>query len=176
METKSNLFEYGIAQEHSDIRAHVGVLARKVYVFRTRNGLSAIAEHKPTEKDAFQPGVNGRTASGYLLRVEWIKDIRIRDLSRWPVWEGYREDLDTSEKGRRAVDVVCAMLKRGVFPLWIEATEDDRRSIQISGADIVVFAKQKIQVKCDYRCGSGHPLCTGNLFIQRAERNPLHRV
>lgn len=55
-----------------------------------------------------------------------------------------------------------------------KAEESGDKSVQIAGTDIVVCCKKRIQVKCDSRCGE-RPLGTGNLFLQRAERNPLRR-
>ena len=58
---------------------------------------------------------------------------------------------------------------------WLDAAEDERENVQIQGTDILVFSRKRVQVKCDYRCGD-RPLGTGNVFLQRAERNPLkHR-
>jgi hypothetical protein len=66
-------------------------------------------------------------------------------------------------------------MKRGRFPFWLDATEDERQNVQILGTDILVFARKKVQVKCDYKAGD-KPEGSGNLFLQRAERNPLrHR-
>lgn len=169
------LFNHGIQTEDSDIRAHVAVLAKAVYVFPTRNGIKAIDAHRPVLRSAGQNGVVGKTADGYAVNVEWIEDLRVRRLAHWPVWDNWEKNLSTTEKGRRAVQVVCEMLKRGVFPLWLNAFDDPRQSVQIKGTDIVIFARKKIQVKCDYSAGNGHPQCTGRLFLQVAERNPLRR-
>jgi hypothetical protein len=177
METSVELFNHGILTENSDIRAHVGVLAKSVFVFQTADGIRAIEQYNPIVKPAFQPGVDGKTADGYLVKLEWIRDLRTRKLAHWPVWDGWTDALSTSDKGVRAVRVICEMLKRAVFPLWIDGTYDDeRKTIQIKGTDVVVFARKRIQVKCDYRAGTGHPMCTGNVYLQFAERNPLKRI
>jgi hypothetical protein len=73
-----------------------------------------------------------------------------------------------------AVLCVIAAMKRGRFPFWLDAAEDKRENVQIQGTDIVVFCRKKVQVKCDYAAGD-KPNGTGNLFLQRAERNPLRR-
>lgn len=179
------LFHYGIRTEKSDIRAHVGVLARSVFIFRTKHGIEAIEKHNPPLRPAYQGGVVGKTAEGYPVQMGWVRDLRVRNLSHWPVWDGWTQALSTTEKGRRAVKLVCELLKHGLFPLWVNADDDDRKSIQLHGTDVVVFARQRIQVKCDYRAGwvndgtirkhPGHPMCTGNLFLQDYERNPLQR-
>ena len=93
---------------------------------------------------------------------------------------GFIETLSTSEKGDRAVDIVSAFLKSGRFPLWLEGEFVTDREIQITGTDIKVKGNWKIEVKCDFRAsderGQPHPNCTGNLYLQVAERNPLRRI
>jgi hypothetical protein len=176
MSVETGLFPHGILTEKSDVRAHVGVLAKTVYVFKTANGIRAILKHHPETLPAFQPGVKGKTAEGYVVKLNQIDGLRSIKLAHWPVWDGWTDALSTSEKGKRAVDLVCNMLERGVFPLWVKARDDERKDVQIKGTDVVVFCKQQIQVKCDYRAGTGHDLCTGNLYLQIAERNPLKRI
>ena len=72
------------------------------------------------------------------------------------------------------MEAVLDSMRLGRFPLWVDAAEEDRENIQLKGMDIVLFCRKRIQVKCDYRSGD-RPLGTGNLFIQKAERNPLKR-
>jgi hypothetical protein len=50
---------YGIQNEKSDIRAHVSVVNRGVFVFQTSAGVEAIEKHKPRAVWAGQPGVVG---------------------------------------------------------------------------------------------------------------------
>lgn len=166
------LFEYGIHTEASDVRAHVSVVGRSIYAFRTRHGLDAIARLHPATASAWQPGVSGRTAEGWLVPPNEIADCRRLRFYSWPRWSAFSDDLSTSEKGRLAVECVVESMRAGRFPFWILASEDERREVQVKGTDIVVFCKQRVQVKCDWRCGDG-PGATGNLFLQRAERNPL---
>jgi hypothetical protein len=173
MNTELKLCDYGIMQEKSDIRAHVGVVARCVFVYRTREGVALLLSGKYELRPAYQPGVEGPTAWGAPVPVSHFKDIRRLRVSGWPQFEGWTETLCPTEKGRRAVDVVVSLLARGRFPLWVTTQEDSRQSVQIKGADIVVFANQKIQVKCDYRAGDA-PGCSGNLYLQTRERNPKH--
>lgn len=170
------LFEYGIRTENSDVRAHVCVLARKVYAFRTKDGVTLLDTGNYTLKPAYQTGVVGRTTLGAPIPIKHFPDLRVIKLPGWEIWSAFTETARTSEKGRLAVQVVVDLLSRGGFPLWVIASDDDRKSIQIKGTDIVVFARQKIQVKCDYKGGEGHKDCTGNLFIQTAERNPLKAI
>jgi len=170
------LFDYGIYTECSDVRAHVGVLAKMVFVFPTRNAISAVEEHNPKLVFGFQSGVSAPTASGWLIALELIRDLRtIPVKSNWSGWYGWTDNLSTTQKGQRAVELVLQMLRLGRLPIWLDNVEDDpRQNIQIKGTDIVVYAHKRIQVKCDFRAGpKSIPGCTGNIFIQKSERNPL---
>ena len=164
------LFPHGIFEENSDVRAHVSPHEKIIYVFKTRNGISAIKAHNPRLRPAFQPGVEGPTATGWLVRPEWIEDIRKLHFTYWPRWGEFNEALPTSKKGRLAVECVIEAMRKGRFPFWMDATEDQRENIQISGTDIFVFCKKRVQVKCDYPAGK-----TGNLYLQKTEHNPLKR-
>jgi len=168
------LFEYGIQVENSDIRAHVSVVNQTIYVFETKSGIEAIRQHDIEKKPAFQNGVRGKTAEGWPVPVELIEDLRHIWLPEWEGWEHADPAWNTTKKGRFAVRCVTDAMKAGVFPLWIDATETDRENVQVSGTDIVLFCRKRIQVKCDWRCGT-KPAGTGNLFLQCAERNPLRR-
>ncbi len=178
MNATPELFDYGIQTERSDIRAHVSVVARRIIVFRTKLMLDLIQSRQYQCATATQPGVDGPTAKGYKVPVDDIPDARILLFQSYP-WHTFPpQTATTSEKGKAAVVVVCESLRLGRFPLWIEATEDERENIQIKGTDIVIFARQRIQVKCDWFSGrkEWNPLCTGNVYIQTAERNPMRRV
>ena len=166
----AELFPHGIFEENSDVRAHVSVLEKIIYVFPTKNGISAIRTHNPTIREAFQPGVEGATATGWLVRPEWIEDLRRLRFTYWDRWLEFDERMPTNKKGRLAVECVIESMRKGRFPFWMDATEDQRENIQISGTDILVFCKKRVQVKCDYPVGK-----TGNLFLQKNERNPLKR-
>jgi hypothetical protein len=170
------LFDYGIYTEHSDIRAHVGVLSKSVFVFQTQNAITAIEDHKPKLAFGFQTGISTPTASGWLVALEWIKDLRtIPVKTSWSGWKGWTEAISTTERGSRAVELVLQMMHLGRFPLWLRDVQDaPRQSIQIKGTDIVIFAHKRVQVKCDFKAGpKSIPGCTGNLFIQKSERNPM---
>ena len=169
---KMELFDYGIQVEASDIRAHVSVVNKTIYVFQTRDGIEAIETFSPAIKIAFQPGVRGATATGWPVKIEWIKDVRKVRYHSWPKWSKFSEKMNTSEKGKLAVECVVSAMKLGRFPFWIDAEESNRENVQIKGTDIVVFCRKRIQVKCDWRCGD-KPLGTGNVFLQKSERNPL---
>lgn len=168
---QADLFEHGIQTEKSDIRAHVSPLERQIYVFKTGEGVKAITKHNPRVVDGYQNGVVGRTASGWLVKPAWITDLRTLKFISWTGWEFYDPSWSTSEKGAFAISCVRALMEQGRFPIWIaNAVEEQRREVQIAGTDILLFCKRHVQVKCDEPCGK-----TGNLFLQKAERNPLKR-
>jgi hypothetical protein len=168
------LFPYGIHEERSDVRAHVSVVKKTVYVFPTRNGIEAIKRENAPLRTAGQDGVEGITAEGWLVRPDAIEDMRRVKFYSWEGWKEFSEKLPTNKKGNIAVRCVIEIMRRGRFPFWLDATEDQRENIQVSGTDILVFCKKRIQVKCDYRAGD-RPEGTGNLFLQKSERNPLRR-
>jgi hypothetical protein len=169
---QTELFEYGIQTEHSDIRAHVSVVNRTIYVFKTAAGVAAT--ERAEQRTACQPGVDGPTAEGWVVPVEQIGDLRRLRFESWAGWDEFLPTLTTSQKGALAVACVREAMRLGRFPFWVDAVEDDRENVQILGTDILVFCRKKVQVKCDYRCGD-RPRGTGNVFLQRAERNPLKR-
>jgi hypothetical protein len=145
-------------------------------VFKTENAIRAIHANKERlfERVAYQPGVSIPTAKGWCVPIQWIDDVRALPCKSWPQWEGFCKELSTSDKGARAVDIVLALIERGRFPFWVKTSESKDRDIQISGTDIVVDMKTNIQVKCDFDCGPKDIQgCTGNVYLQTAEINPL---
>lgn len=130
------------------------------------------------KKAAFQEGVQGPTAMGYIVPPTAIKDIRRLKISEHRL-VGFDEKLPEGKKGMLAVGVVSAFLKAGRFPLWLDGEFVEDVDIQITGDDIHVNGHWKIEVKCDYRAsecyGRPHPRCTGNLYLQIAERNPMKK-
>lgn len=165
------LREYGILTEQSDIRAHVSVACGIVYVFPTFRGIEAIRRYTPELRLAGQPGVSGPTGQGFLVKTEWIMDL-VRVPFSEPFWPCFDMEMSTSEKGSLAVEVVCFLMGEGKFPFWLKAGETTNKDLQIRGTDIVVSCKKRVQVKCDWR-GGDRPKGSGNLFLQKAERNPL---
>ena len=94
----NRLHDYGIRTEVSDIRAHVGVRAKTVYVFRTAEA-KEIASDMTTDEGRFasQPGVAGPTAFGFRCEVEIERQEqgelnehrrRVRDLLSEMDWAG----------------------------------------------------------------------------------------
>ena len=169
------LFEHGIAQEVSDIRAHVSYAAKMAYIFQTHCGQNAAVEWEHQSTFAGQPGVNGYTSRGIKVpwvQIEGIREISIADLTRFT---DFTPRMSTSQKGQWAQDMCCQLLNQGRFPFWFEGSLIDNRELQIQGMDIVVNVQTRIQVKCDARCGRREFGGTGNIYIETHECNPLRR-
>lgn len=175
----AQLVPYGIHNEQSDIRAHVAVFAQRVLVYQTRRMIALLSKRSYTRGYATQPGANGATTGeGILVPISDIPWLRTIPCPKFP-WDTFPiKGATTSEKGAAAVSLVCLLLKHGGFPLWVFATESKDSEIQVQGTDIIIAARQRIQVKCDWCAGlkQWHPQCTGNLFIQTAEINPFKRT
>lgn len=172
----TTLVDYGIQNEQSDVRIHIGVYARQAYVFKTRAGYNSIDSVRHRRVSVNTNGIT--TAIGYLVPPRDINGCQIVPIpsnifdrfgiARFPE-KGYE-----SEKGATATYIASEMLKAGLIPLRLHITEIDDKKMQIMGVDIMIAANIKIQVKCDYRAGNGqHPRCTGNLFLQVQECNPF---
>mgnify|MGYP001454409728 CR=1 FL=1 len=178
-QTKPELFEYGIQTEDSHVRAHVCPLVRRVYVYPTIQGIEALT--KGIEALGYQPGVDGPTANGMLVKpfdIAKCVSLQINDRA-WEVIEFNVAD-ETTIKGEKAVKLIVGMIKAGLFPLPAGIIIDPNLStaIQIMGDDIFVWTQKscvKIQVKCDFRGGESYLGGTGNLYLQTAERNPLKK-
>ena len=172
------MINYGIEQENSDLRAHVCVVNKSVYVYSRRAGIAAIEKGESERVSGYQPGVGHATSEGYLVRPWDIQgcqrvDIPVKLLAA----ADFREDDSTTNKGVKAAFVVGQMLKMGLFPLPVEGEDVSDAVLQIQGTDIVVQLSARIQVKCDWYGGFKNPQVktTGFLFLQVAERNPLRR-
>ena len=176
METNYKLADYGIFTEQSDIRAHVGPKSKTIYIYQTDKMCEFLESNKYRyeTKSAYQPGFDKPTASGYCVPIADIPFVRKLPFLSYD-WSTFPDQMaSTSEKGAAAVNVVCELLRIGRFPLWIDcATESKSQVVQISGTDIVVTGKHKIQVKCDYPAAPRECGGTGNLYIQIQERNPF---
>lgn len=169
-----HLHDYGIQNEGSDLRAHVCVLARTVYVYPTACGVKAVESGKYKARPAKQPGYQAATAWGFLVppdEIEHCIPVGARNLIEAA---GFNKDDTTTIKGEKAVAVVARLLRIGYFPLPVDPKIVLDADMQIAGTDIVVQAKFRIQVKCDYEGGKGM-ICTGNLYLQTAEINPFKR-
>jgi hypothetical protein len=172
----NDLHEYGIMQEDSDTRAHVCPVVKRVYVFDTATACRIIREGDYRVASATQQGVNGDTARGWLVPpgdLPGCAEIRPREL----VWEAlnFSPQEPTSMRGREAVRLVVGMIKNGMFPLPAHPSSDLSLDVDLAGTDIkaTVHAQTlKIQVKCDREGGRKKLGGTGNLYLQKSERNP----
>ena len=178
MEPQPKLFEYGIQIERSDIRIHVSPATRRLYVFKTAEAqmLLTIRGADYPSVFAFQPGVRHATAEGKLVPVEDIPDLRTVDLSNESWWVKFKPLDSTVTKGRKAVAVTLWALRKARIPLWINSVQESSNvDLQRKGADILLWARLRIQVKCDWTAGPVECGGSGNIFLQQAEINPLRR-
>jgi hypothetical protein len=178
--SKPELFDYGIQSEDSHVRAHVCPTVRRIYVYPTAKGIKALPNGK--EAYGYQPGVEGATAKGNLVKpfnIENCVSLQINDKA-W-TFINFKEGESTTEKGAKAVKLIVAMIRVGLFPLPAGIIIDPNvsKAIQIKGDDIYVWTQKsrvKIQVKCDFRGGEKNLGGTGHLYLQTAERNPLKKI
>jgi len=167
------LCKYGIAEEQSDIRAHVSFPGQQITVFKTADMLSLVETKTFSERTAGQPGVDGITARGFIVPIVAIEPKYILTSSRFPWLDYDHASMDLAERGKAAVAAVRAAIRANRFPLWVCGIVNDDRELDIQGMDILVNAKRRIQVKYDWGAYPKDRGGTGNLFIQTAERNPL---
>lgn len=174
---------YGIQNEASDYRVHVGFKAQRVYVFPTASGRKAL--HRVTEGRGAAKAVRVKdeatgewieTAHGYPVPLSYIEHLSEVIIPQ-DVYNANRihTEMTTSEKGLRAAAVVYEMLQRDLIPLPVLIDHADSKALQVSGTDFLINASLRMQVKCDYRGGSVGHGGSGNLFLQIAECNPYKR-
>lgn len=128
------LYEYGIQNEKSDIRAHVCPLAKRVYIFPTEEGIKAIKTGKFPTRLAYQKGIDKPTGKGYLVppfSIERCIGIEINPRA----WKHYNLDKEKglSEKGKGAEDLIKDMIILGLFPLPGLPKSISEKDIQIQG-------------------------------------------
>jgi len=170
----TRLVSYGIQTEVSDIRVHVSVATRRAYVYPTSSGLAAVQSGKYRKRPAFTGNII--TAEGYLIPpddIEGCKSVRIPDdvMDRLQ----FSEYESTTIKGEKAIEVTKELIKRGLIPITLTVQDVTDEDMQVLGADIIVKARLKFQVKCDWRAGPREYGGTGNLYLQVAECNPFKR-
>lgn len=173
MAGNTKLIEYGIQNEESDVRAHVCVLAKRVYIYETSAGRKAIdpLKHRPVEVKT--KGIV--TAKGYLVPPQDIKGVRIVEIPA--SWSGFtRLNIEATDstaiKGDKATLIVRGLIITNKFLLFPGvAKEVTDHVLQVKGVDIRVV--MNIQVKCDFRGGHKEYGGTGNLFLQTMECNPF---
>jgi len=173
---ETNLIDYGIQVEGSNLRAHVCYVARRIYIYPTKCGLAAIDTGNYVQRPAYTI-VNGKrviTAMGYAIPYHLIdecRQIKVPD----NVWDMYHADItdSTSHKGLQAAHVVACAAENGYLAIPMKCNIVDNPTMQRDGIDLVVKGEALVQVKCDYKGGHRELGGTGNLYLQVAESNPL---
>jgi len=167
------LHEYGIADEQSDIRAHVSLPGRRVTVYSTDDMVTLTDSNDYRSATATQPGVDFDTAKGVLVPIADIhpRYVLLSDSFPWDKW--IHGEMGCKAKGDFAVLCVRAAIVANRFPLWVCGVVTEDREIDIQGTDIVVAASRRIQVKYDAPSYPRENGGSGNLFIQTHECNPL---
>jgi hypothetical protein len=168
-----DLISYGIFGEDSHIRAHVGPVARKVYVYKTADMTEKIISGNYTKLPAYQNGVNGVTGYGPIVPLKDIPFVIPVSWTSTEWWNWFNGMDDLGLKGKTAVKVVRELMLRGRFPIFVIPEEVTDIRMDIKGTDIIISGKWHIQVKCDWKAGPADiPGCSGNLFVQTHEQNP----
>ena len=180
MQKPADLLDYGILQEKSDYRVHVCPRVRRVYIYETSNGVKAIESGVYRSVPAFQPNVEGPTAEGFLVPprdIDGCVEIVLRENEA----ANFFASDSTSQKGGKAQDLVCRLIKYGGLPIPRISNPVSDTDLDIQGVDIIVVKPRvlygdrdlTIQVKCDLPGGDKNLGGTGYLFLQTRERNPL---
>jgi hypothetical protein len=176
------LVDYGIQNEQSDYRAHVGYKTQHVFVFPTKliQQFLTSKQNQYQQKSAYQfdkrTGNRIETAKGFLVPLSHIPELQSILIppdvhKQFPI---YRDgDQSPTTKGLYAVQIVVAMLKKHLIALPLDIQQIDDMTLQIEGTDIIVQMKLRLQVKCDYCAGEKRYGGTGNLYLQIAECNPF---
>jgi len=178
--SNTKLVEYGIQNDNSHVRAHVCPTVRRVYVYPTKEGISAIETGAFRCVYGHQPGIDTPTAKGYLVPPFSIRkcvSLQVSDA----VWESlaFNEQDGLGEKGQKAVRMVLGMLRNGLFPIPAIGANINDLGLQITGTDILIDRTAigkfdvHVQVKCDFPGGEASLGGTGYLFLQIEECNPF---
>jgi len=166
--------DYGIQTEQTDLRVHVCFGEGFIYVYPTANGLEAADSGRWPKVQAKQPGVDGATAEGFLVPPNAIEGcVRVEIPKKWLANLNCGRELSTSAKGAKALALVQVMLKRAKLPVHLGSLEIGDQELQVQGTDLLISARLRLQIKCDYDGGRDG---SGNLFLQTAERNPKRAV
>lgn len=163
--------EYGINEDTSAMRVHVCPKARKLYVFPTESGRSAVTSK--SQVNGFQPGIEYATARGTLVCPTSISSVRIVFMDTADALK-YCEEWPTDRKGKWAEDLVADYLEAGRIPLPFSAKTCRDVRLQFAGKDMIASGSFTIQVKCDGPGGIGYG-ASGKLFLQTHELNPLNK-
>lgn len=166
-----NLVNYGIQNEGSDFRCHVGYQVQRVYVFPTQSGRIALNTGLYRKVPVVTNGII--TAEGYPIPISHIDGMKeiiipINTYSKYKITKDQRKNL----MGQLATAIVVDMLIANLIPLPVALGPEPDKALQIDGCDILINASLKVQVKCDWMAGSKSLGGSGNVFLQVAECNP----
>lgn len=162
------LADHGILTEKSDIRAHVSVVNKTVYVFLTKNGVYAIEHYNLKKVVSSQEGVKGDTSEGYLCPINKMDGLQTYPFPEWAEWSKMEATNNTSKLGELAEECVLELINLGFVPFRVCAIRNNQIDTQITGMDIIIHLNYpNVQVKCDKRVGE-----TKNLYLETKERNP----
>jgi len=172
------LHEYGIHTEDSTHRVHVDIVSKKIFIYKTANGVSILPEPISVKKDEdfeagwyrlVRPRWNNFIPTARGVRVFYAK---IEDCVSVDIPENFIEEFMTPEdytsttaKGEVATKIVIGMMDKGLVPFAISVQNIDDIKFQIKGVDLQT-SNFLIQVKFDYDCFSK------GLFLQTHEINP----
>jgi len=168
----TKLVKHGIYQENVDLRIHVAVKTRRVYIFETHKGIKAIETGKYPSRPVYTGNIV--TAIGYIVPPDDIEGCRCVPIPD-NVLEGIQFDIkdSTPKKGEKAERLANRMILMGLIPLTISIASSADQELQINGSDFEILQARSIQVKCDWSAGPREYGGTGNLFLQIQECNPL---
>lgn len=167
----TRLIEYGIFQENSNIRCHVAPGTKRIFIYRTDYMVNLISNNKYRTASAKQGNII--TATGFLVPLKDIPDLRRLQWDYVPWWDWFRENMNPTEKGSAAVKVAKKIIELGRFPFWFIESEDSNVEIDIAGTDMILKGTSRIQVKCDWRAGEKIEGGSGNIYVQTHECNPF---
>jgi hypothetical protein len=193
----------GIFREGSHLRIHVSAWGLKAYLFATESARRLLRRYSGSWDDrpsgmgfvtATQPGCQGEaTSRGFVVPPRLIPGVRV--LSFPEAWLGDVRDESHGSLKARAAEGIARRLLEG--PLTPDGTivQDVSLQDQLRGIDLALFLPGRsspitVQVKMDYRGGEGdalaswvpatharavvvRPLCTGRLYLECWEQNPL---
>lgn len=172
----TQLVEYGIKDEIEtvDLRFHVGVVVKKVFVFEPKQALEAMNTGKYKNVPVYTGEI--KTATGYLIPYTDIQGCKMFDIPPLLLNDAGFSDWDnTTIKGKKAEQLIRKMISRGLIPTILFTVPADDEELQLNGTDIIPKYAESIQVKCDWKAGPRELGGSGNLFIQDRECNPLKK-
>lgn len=178
-EVTRGLYYYGIQSEKAYLRAHVGVLAKTLFVFERKPAVVLILSVEYPWVFSRQDGVEGYHGIGYLVPPGDLRQVWTCPLEEeWLL--GFTEGMDTTIAGRRAEEIVKRCFESGRMGSPKKLEFQEGRQKQIFGADFKMERTgDLIEAKLDYRSSliahTPQDRCTGNLFLQVWERNPLKK-